>query len=393
MKPTRSILLSLAVAPLLLAPAASAQDETPLDISSGGAQYRLDDRGRWVRFEAAEPGSDAALMSEARALIAADRAGAAKKLLDTWIKANEFSASPFLAEAYLLRGDAKLALSDEYKALYDYERVVKDFPASEQFTVALERELEVARLYLNGLRRKTFFGLRVDSGIVAAEEIIMRINERLPGSRLAEEALLLLADYYYRKRDLPMAAETYDVFLEIFPRSEFRKLAMERRIYSNIAQFKGPRYDASGLIEARYQILEFADQFPIEAEQAGLSDALIVRLDESAGAQMLETAKWYIRRGDPVSARLTLRRLIEKHPRTLAAAEALRIFDERGWTTTQEAPLAPVEAGDDAAPADVDRERRDALGGPEELQNQPREAQPEQPAPQQPTPVGPEAPR
>ena len=64
-----------------------------------------------------------------------------------------------------------------------------------------------------------------------------------------------------------MAAETYDVFLTLFPKSEHRRKAMQRRVYSNIARFKGPKYDASGLVEAKFQIERFS-AVPAQAEQA-----------------------------------------------------------------------------------------------------------------------------
>jgi outer membrane assembly lipoprotein YfiO len=332
----------------------------------GQRVLEMTDEG-WTTTPPPESGTDRATISEARRLLAEGKPKDAQRILDAWIALNENNRTALLPEAYLLRGDCKLAMSDEFEALYDYERVVKDFSGSEFFTRALEREFEVAKLYLGGLRKRTF-GVRIDSGKPTAEEIIMRINERLPGSRLAETALLTLADYYYAQRDLRMAAETYDVFLTLFPKSEHRRKAMQRRAYSNIARFKGPKYDASGLVEARFQIERFQREFPAQAEQAGMSDALIARIDESAAAQRLSVARWYLKRNDPVSARLTLQRLIRAYPTTVAAEEAIDICRENDWPleavprnqrgTPQEpaAPAATEESG--ATPAATEGEGR-----------------------------------
>jgi outer membrane protein assembly factor BamD (BamD/ComL family) len=160
----------------------------------------------------------------------------------------------------------------------------------------------------------------------------VRIAERLPGSKLAERALLELADYYARVRELRMAVETYDVFVRLFPRSPMRANAMQRRIYATVAQFKGPRYDVRMLKDAQVQIEDFAAEFPAEAQRTGLNDGLVARLDESAATGMLTQAKWYADRDDPVSARLTLVRLVRRHPKTGAAHEALEFIkqlDER----------------------------------------------------------------
>jgi TolA-binding protein len=311
------------------------------------AQQRLelDDKGQFkpaAQTGEAAPESqkkfdaDAASMSEIRRLLADGRISSARSKVDAWIDANVNEAAkarrsnPFAPEAYLLRGDCKLANDDEYDALFDYEEVVKTFPGSEQFVPSLERELRVANLYFNGRRKRTF-GLRIDDATPIAEEIVIRINERLPGSRLAERAMLDLADYYYRQRDLRSATDTYDVFLRLFPKSEHRQLAMQRRTYSNIAQFKGPRYDGRPLISAKFQIDQFQTEFPADAERVGLSDSLATRMDESLAEQVLEQAKWYVRRDDLVSARVHLTRLIKRYPRSAAAASAATMLEQHGW--------------------------------------------------------------
>jgi outer membrane protein assembly factor BamD (BamD/ComL family) len=299
-------------------------------VAAGQTSYRLEP-GQGVRpvlDETARP--EGTVLAQTRRLIAEEKFREAHDLIDRWIRDNEDTDSPAMPEAYLLRGTALVGRDQEFKALFDFEHVAQNYPHSEAFPVALERELEVGNRYLQGLRRRQF-GFRIESAVDVAEEIIVRINERLPGSRLAEKGLLDLADYYYRERDLKMAATAYECFVLLFPASDQRQKAMERRIYATIAQFKGPSYDASGLIEARYQIEEFQERYPREAAASGLSDALSARLDESAAAQVLTVARWYLKRGDPASARLTLTRLVQRHPATAAAAEGYGILKERGW--------------------------------------------------------------
>lgn len=280
--------------------------------------------------------ADRRVIVEARRALADDRPEDAERDLSRWIGAEGNADSPYFAEALYLRGNAKLAQGEEFASLYDYERVARDFPASDVFTSVLERELDVAMLYLNG-RSRRFAGLRVNidgkgnGAIGVAEEIILRLNERLPGSVLAERALLALADYYYRTRDLIMAAETYDVFLDAFPRSTNRPLALQRRAFATIAQYKGPLHDTGGLIEARLQVEQFQREYPIDAERLGMSDALRVRLDESAAEQLLTTARWYLDRGDEPAARFMLTRLLYTHPTSGPARDALAIFGERQW--------------------------------------------------------------
>ncbi|HLP86059.1 MAG TPA: outer membrane protein assembly factor BamD [Phycisphaerales bacterium] len=290
--------------------------------------------------------ADEQIMLEARRLLANMQAGKAQDLLDAWIERNAGGQSPQLPEAYYLRGNAKLAQDDEYDALYDYEEVIKNYPASEFFVTSLERELDVAKLYFAGRNKPGLFGIRMDDGVPVAEEIVLRINERMPGSKLAERALMTMADHYASERDLPMAVETYETFVKLYPRSEMRQQAMQRRTYATVAQFKGPAYDSSVLTDASIQVENFQLEYPGVAQEAGLTDGLQARLDESRAASMLNTAQWYIRRDDPVSARLTLVRLVKRHAKTASAQEALALIakiDEQHPAIAGDAqPLAPA---------------------------------------------------
>lgn len=295
-------------------------------------EYVLDAEGNWVATSAPAAGSDAAVMADARRLIADGEPGKAKSALDQWINANSRGRSPYLPQAYLLRGDATTANGDEFAALYDYEALIRQFPASPEFVKAIERELEIATAYVRGMNRK-WLGIRWVDGTETGVELLIRVQERLPGSRLAEQAGIELADFYYRTRELSLASEAYDLFLKNYPNSKYRSRALQRQVYANIGRYKGPAYDGSSLLDSRVLIRRYMSMYPASAEEAGLDEALLARIDESAAAQMLETARWYLIREDPVSARSMLRRLLKKHPQSAAAGVALKTMEEKGWIT------------------------------------------------------------
>ncbi|MBI1190295.1 MAG: outer membrane protein assembly factor BamD [Tepidisphaera sp.] len=332
----------------------------------------LDPDGQWRPVQrAGQDDPDAKVMDQARRLLAERKPEEAFDLLDGWMKAEDRRKNPYTPEALLLKGQAKLDDDEETNALREWEEIVKNYPESEQFVPALENEFEVAKLYINGLSPRVL-GLRIDDGKPVAEEIILRINERLPGSKLAEKALITLADMYYRIRDLPIAVETYDVFLRLYPRSAYRSRALQRRAFATIAQFRGPGHDPSGLLEARYQIEDFQREFPSEADRLGMSDALVARLDDSAAAHLLEVAQWYADRGDVTSQKYILGRLITKHPGSGAAVEALATFDKNHWPLPG-AKKGP-DAGNAAAPAAPDQPAKGQAG-------QPEQANPKEPTP------------
>jgi outer membrane protein assembly factor BamD len=303
-------LLPIVIATLLAAAPAVAQQN-----------FELDDTDRWTEIESADPGSPAGQIDAIRRALAEEQWERAENLATRWIERHE--GHPLLAEAYLVRGDSQRGRRNYYEALFDYEYVARGFPGSEAFVTALQRELEIARLFAHGTKRK-LWGLRIVDATEEAEELFIRIQERMPGSTVAEEAGLELADFYFRRRDMVLAAEAYGLFIENYPRSEHLSVARRRLVFAHLASFKGPEFDAAGLFEARARLEELIVAEPITAQQLG-ARALLRRIDDSDARKQLVTARWYVRIGDAISAEFTIRELLEEYPRTPAARDAVRL--------------------------------------------------------------------
>lgn len=319
---------------------------------TGGAwsqteQYRLEGDAGWTQETPPEASADDLVITRARQFLADDEPRKALSSLTAWINENQRTGKPQLAEAYRLRGDAQVAVGQEYRALYDYEAVALKFANSDQYPIAIQRELDIGIQYANGRKRKLWGLFRVDDAGELAQEILVRTQERMPGSVLAEQAAIELADYYFRKREMDLATEAYNLYLINFPVGPNREHAMERRIYASIAEFNGPPYDGTSLLNAREQTRVFEREYPAAAKEKQLDQALIDRIDEASAAQMLNTAAWYRQVKDEAAERLTLKRLVNKHPETAAAQTAWLTLEERGW-------LPPSVMMDDGPPPEAD---------------------------------------
>jgi outer membrane protein assembly factor BamD (BamD/ComL family) len=314
-------------------------------------ERELDDSGDWEVTSSPTPGSGADRLAPARRALAEEKPRRAIEIADTWLATYELSDSAMVPEAYLIRGDARRDISREYKALYDYEAIINGYPASELFPIAVERELEIGLRYVNGLKRR-FWGIRFVNASDVGVEILIRVQERMPGSQVAERAAIELADHYYRTRQLKLAAEAYDLYLLNHPNGPNRLHAEKRRIYADIAQFSGPDHDSSTLIDARIRIQEFSDEYPVEAERTGLNAGLVARIDESLAAQLLDSGKWYLKQGDWPAARLIFERLVREQPQTLAAERAMELMEERGWL--EAGPPVPPEVEEQAPEVEVE---------------------------------------
>ncbi len=307
--------------------------------SGGGQKYELEGGG-WVKQPTADPGSPEGKLESIRRLIAEDKGKKAKEAADEWIEA--YPDHPLIVEAYLLRGDANVARKHYFKSLFDYEYVIREFSGTEQFHTAMEREFELAKLFAGGMNRR-LWGMRVLPATGEAEEILVRIQERSPGSDLGEMASLLLADYYFDRPQMDSAAEAYDLFLINYPRSLKREWAMLRLIQANLARFKGPRFDATGLIDAGQRLKTYRAEYPASAERIGV-DALLIRIDESLAMRDMVAAGWHVKRKQDLSAIYLYQRVVTDYPQTAAAQDAIRILNEMGAEVLQVDEADPTDS-------------------------------------------------
>jgi len=332
---------------------------------AGSAWAQVEFELRADGFErVAEPaaGADAELQA-VRTALAEGRPGEALDRASAWIDANRRHSR--MPEALLLRGDAKVMREDYFKALFDYEFLVRRYPDSPQFMTGLEREFEIARMFGQGMKRK-LWGMRILSAAGEAEELLIRIQERAPGSRLAEKANIELGDFYFRRGEMALAAEAYDIFLGNFPESLMAEHAWQRLIDANLATFHGPRFDATGLYEARQRLGEFEQAHPLAAEAQGGTE-LAARIDESLAEKTLIKADWYAGQGRDVSAAFLYRRIVETHPGTAAAGKARQALvsygERRVARLTRLPPAVAVQQRADSEPGTEER-RADPLDTP-----------------------------
>ncbi len=296
----------------------------------GQQQFRLED-GQWEPIAGHDPATPLGQLQAARSALAQDDPEAALAIVTQWLEA--YPDHPQHAHARLLKGDALAAKGDYYQSLYDYEYVARHHPASPQFAQALQREYRIAKLFASGVKRK-YMGLRLFSAWGEAEEIFIRIQERSPGSPIGEQASLALGDYYFDRAQMTSAAEAYDLFLANYPRSAYTQRAMLGLIRANLATFKGPRFDSTGLIEAAQWAKTLKRQFPAAAQRVGV-EAMLVRIDESLALKLIETARWYQQQAQKISAIYIYQRVVRDYPQTAAAVIAIEQLTQLG------APVAP----------------------------------------------------
>lgn len=273
--------------------------------------------GQWVAEAPAPLGTPEGDLRAARQALVDGKARRAHGILDDWIEANE--GHPRYFEAVYLFGDAYFDLENYYAAYLQYEIVVNN-TSGDLYRKALRREMDVARAFLSGEKRIVWKTVRLpayDDGVT----ILDRIWERVPGTRLGEEALLLKADYFFEIGDPDLAQDEYGLLAQEYPKGRYHRQAMLRSAESAERSFPGVRYDDRALVDAddRYALVE--KTYPKYAERERVAARRVAIRDQRAEKD-LSIADWYLKTENPSAAEFYYRAILNDWPGTFAAQEA-----------------------------------------------------------------------
>jgi len=216
----------------------------------------------------------------------------ALKEINKWLKQNKGGeVADVMDDALFLKAQAFFDRKRYYQAFETYEQLLDGYGASPWFEPALRQEVEIARRFLAGEKRIVWGFIRA-SARTEGVEILDRVVERWPGSELAARALMMQADYYYQEGRFVEAQSTYQVIAESYSKSSFYEAALLRSAEATHAQYRGPRYDARCLTDARIRYEQYRARFPGPAEQLGLGERLY-RLDWAEAEKHYEIADYY----------------------------------------------------------------------------------------------------
>ncbi len=301
-------------------------------------QYRerqvLDpESGEWVDQPAAPEESPAGALEQARSLLARGETRAARQRLEEWVEAN--SGDDRYYEGVYLLGEALFESQRFYQAYQQYEIVVEN-TGGELFRAALAREYDVAMAFLSGKKRIVWKFLRLPA-YEDALEILDRIWERVPGTRLGETALRTRADYYFNKGEMDLAQEEYANLAREYPGGRFAQLAMYRSAVAAEALFPGIKFDDRPLLEAEERYQQLASAYPSYAQRENVDERL-EGIRQQRAEKDLYIARWYEKTRQPAAAEFYYRALLRDWAGTLAAAEAQQRLRALGVELEEEVP-------------------------------------------------------
>ncbi len=221
------------------------------------------------------------------------------------------------------------------KALAKFEKMFKNYAASEFSAPALRREFDMAQAYLQG-RKKTVLGIFKISGYAEGVEIMEKISDRAgidEPNGVGLNAALAVAEHYEAQEKYLEAYLKWAEIASYWETGPIGKRALYRMAEDNLAAYdqhaeeKRPYYDASKLTSAKTYYQKYLALYPQDAQENDVP-VKIQHLDEEMALKQFFIGQFYRRTGERQAANLYFNMVIRNWPQTEAAVAAQEALEE-----------------------------------------------------------------
>ncbi len=233
----------------------------------------------------------------------------------------QYPRSHEAAEAQFYAGRSLEALEDYDGAFKAYEEVIKKYPNSARIQEVIEREYQIANLYYSGKKRK-IAGLELLPSYQKAIEIYKQVVDHAPYGPYAELALYKMGECYRKTGEYGEAQKTFERLMKDYPSTELKDDAKYQIALTTFKMSRPSSYDAQSTDAALEQFTRFIEEHP-GSELVEESQEVIRDLKERKAEKALEIAEFYDGQGKWSAAAVYYNKVIEEHPESASAKEAL----------------------------------------------------------------------
>lgn len=234
-------------------------------------------------------GSAAEQMRKAEQLEAAGNSSAAFKAYHALVKSYGQSG---LAPKAQRKVAMLLEQHGEYdKAFEAYSVYLTKYPRGDDFDAVVESQFKIAKLFLEGQKRK-LFGVPVASSMSRAQEMFEGILKRAPFSRWAPLAQFNLGQALEKQGKYPEAIGAYQTVVTKYPSDPVADDAQYQIGYVLLREAREGSYDTATRQRAREAFEDFIARYP-ESEKAPQARENVKTLQGGVTKGALDIARFY----------------------------------------------------------------------------------------------------
>jgi outer membrane protein assembly factor BamD (BamD/ComL family) len=284
--------------------------------------WRLGEEGQWKTVTAEDKYLLA--VAEIKNLINMGQTEAVGQAIDKLKKDFPEIAGPDL-DAFI-KAEMLYASGKFTKAARSYDKFLDEFPTSELYEAAMDRQFAIATAFLGG-QKKRVLGVFKMSRYAEGIKIMEKISDRAGDAPIGIKAAVAVAQYYERRGKF---AEAYHKWSEIssrWPTGQIGKDALLSMARCKHAAYKGPKYDASDLISTKSYYENFKLRYPEDAKAIDI-DKILKQIDGQLAYKEFNTGEYYQKTGNAPSANLYYQMVVNNWPGSTAAEMAKGAMNE-----------------------------------------------------------------
>lgn len=219
-----------------------------------------------------------------------------------------------------IKAEVLLAEGKYAKAVRGYDKFLAEFPKSELYEAALDRQFAIATAFLAGEKKPVLKVFKI-KGYAEGAKIMERISDRAGDSPIAVKAALAIADSLERRGKFDEAYYQWSHIASRWPEGQIGKETLLAMARCKHAAYRGPDYDESNLNSAKSYYENFKLRYPEDAEKFDI-DKKLGQINEQRAYKQFSIGRYYQKVGNKQSANLYYQMVIDNWPGSTAAEMA-----------------------------------------------------------------------
>ena len=323
----------------------------PLQWSHGAVVYRSNEGWSVEGDDSQIAGNAIEQMHKAEALEAKGDDGAAYKAYKALVK--RFGLSLLAPKAQRKVGILLEKHRDFDKAYDAYNTYLTKYPHGEDFDSVVESMFKIAKLFLEGEKKKVF-GVPIAASMVRAQQMFEGIVKSAPFSKWAPLAQFNVGETLEKQAKYPEAIQAYQTVVNKYPNDSIADNALYQAGYVRMREMREGSYDTASAQKAREAFEDFIYRYP-QSEKIPQARENIKSLEGGVSKGSLDIAKYYDKMKQHKAAVIYYNDVIKQQPGSPDAAYAKNRIDTLKSEFGEDALKAGPELTETGARAQIRR--------------------------------------
>ena len=213
------------------------------------------------------------------------------------------------------------------KAARAYDKFLAEFPTSEFYEAAMDRQFAIATAFLGGQKKRVLGVFKMstyDEGI----KIMEKISDQAGDAPIGIKAAVAVAQSYEKREKFTEAYQKWSEISSRWPTGQIGKDALLNMARCKYAAYKGPKYDASDLISTKSYYENFKLRYPEDAKEID-ADKILKQINEQAAYKEFSIGEYYQKTANKQSAAFYYQMVVDNWPGSTAAGMAKEAMKEK----------------------------------------------------------------